>query len=163
MSKEKYYIAEWVMSNPGGGVRIIGFVEYETEEHRQPNGVVKRFISTTPKCLTVMPIQGDNGEEVVYNKEKIFLDKGEFIVQNNETNVNKLKNMVRNGSIKMRDLDVQYEFLGEDVPDEYEDVIVEDKVKVVDITPKGAPIVAENKKKELVERLQKGKKEANKE
>jgi len=161
--KEKYYIAEWVASNPGGGVRMIGFVEYEAEEQRQPNGTTKRFMSTTPKSLTVMPVQGDNGEEVVYNKEKLFLDKGEFIVQNNEINVRKLKSMVNNGSIRMRDHDVQYEFLGEEAPEEIEEVIVEDTIEVVDITPKNSPAAKEKKKREMVERLQNGKKNANKE
>lgn len=161
MSKEKYYIAEWVASNPGGGVRMIGFVDYEAEEQRQPNGTIKRFMSTTPKSLTIMPVQGDDGAEIVYNKEKLFLDKGEFIVQNNENNVRKLKNMVRDGSIKMRDLDIQYEFLGEDAPDAVEEIVVEDPVEVLDITPKNSPAAKELKKKELVDRLQKGK--ANKE
>lgn len=118
--KEKYYIARWVETNPGGGVSMIGFVEYMDEVIRDQRGRTKTVPATTPTPLTIKAVPGEDGAEIKYGKDIIELDQGEFIVQNNKINVNKLKQMCKLGQVEMRDLDLHYEFIGEEAPDEGE-------------------------------------------
>ena len=125
IKNDKFFIARWIGTNPGGGVSIIGFVEYIDEVQKQPNGTIKVFRATKPTDITIRPVPGEYGDVIKYNKVEIELDQGEFIVQNNEKNINKLKYHVRNGDVLMRDWDLQHEFLGEEAPEQIEEMISE--------------------------------------
>ena len=143
---EKFFIARWVQTNPGGGVAITGFVEYNDEVVKQPNGTIKVYKATKPTCITVIPITGEEGAVVKYNKQEIELEQGEFIVANNSNNVEKLKYRVREGHIIMRDWDLQHEFLGEDAPDQIEEIVTQDEPKELDLTPKKSTAAKQKKK-----------------
>lgn len=110
--QDKYLIAQWVETNPSGGVSMAGiFCEYRSQTIKDQNGRTRRIPSDTPTSLTIRAIAGDDGDEVEYDGEKIFLNQGEFIVQNNEENVKALKRMCKMGSIMMRDEDLHEEYL----------------------------------------------------
>jgi len=113
MAKESnYLIAQWIETNPGGGVSMAGvFVDYKSETIRLPNGRTKRVPAKESTSLTVKAIAGEDGDKIDYNGEVIDLMQGEFIVPNNEHNVKALKRMCKMEMIMMRDEDLHEEYI----------------------------------------------------
>jgi len=135
--KEKYYIARWVETNPGGGVSMTGFVEFNDEIQRMPSGAQRVRKATVPTSITVKAVPGEDGQEIKYGKEDIFLEQGEFIVQNNPTNVALLKRKCKQGQIQMSDWDLHFEFLGQEAPEQVEVIEREPDYIEYDVTPEG--------------------------
>jgi len=143
--REKYYIARYVETNPGGGVSMTGFVEFKDEVQRMPNGATRLLKAKVPTSITVKATPGDSGQEIKYGKEDIFLEQGEFIVQNNPINVALLKRKCKIGQIQMTDWDLHYEFIEQEAPAQFEEIEMEETHVEYDITPSGNLEAAKNK------------------
>jgi hypothetical protein len=157
----KWIKAKWYMS-AAGGVSITAFYVYKEEERTDSRTrVTTRYRSATPVMTSIRPCQS----EELHKESGIMLKPDEFMIQDvpyntedgvaQEGKISPLKSLLRSQRIMLDDYERECAILETEVKELYTNVVVQDEMIAIDMTPAGSTPDRERIKKQKVETLAK--------